>query len=122
MTGKEQDYTAQVLGLLRLVDQFPLEHTAHLICELFTHRLTPTFTGIIDHNGRQICKGDTVRWMASSGDCFKGTVDFRENEDEDTPFLSGFLAVNIVDITDEVMDDDGNLLNGWNGELEVFQD
>jgi len=115
----EDPNMTQVLGWLKLVDQFPLEHTAKRICDIFTHRLTRTFTGIIDHNGKQLCLWDTVRWMACCGDCFRGTVDFRENTDESTPFLSGFLVTKIINITDEVMDEEGNLPDGWNGELEV---
>ena len=79
-------------------------------------------TGVTDHKGKRIYLNNTVRWMASCGDCFKGVIDFRENIDDSTPFLSGFLATKIVNITDDVMDDEGNLKDGWNGELEVISE
>lgn len=79
------------------------------------------FSGVIDHNGVEVRLGDTVRWMACCGDCFKGTVDFRQNTDERIPFLSGFLVTKVKNITDEVMDENGNILGGWDGELEVIR-
>lgn len=77
-------------------------------------------TGVKDNKGIEIKKGDTIRWMACCGDCFKGIVDFRVNDDERIPFLSGFLVCKVVNITDDVMNEEGELIGGWNGSLEII--
>lgn len=68
----------------------------------------------------EVYEGDIIRWMAEDGDCFKGVLVFEE-PDSESHFLSGFCVANPIDITDEVLDEDGGInVGGWNGEPQII--
>lgn len=69
---------------------------------------------------KKVYEGSIIRWMADDGDCFRGLVEFVNEPPEGSLFLSGFRVTNIVNITDEVTDEEGSMLPGWNGEPEVI--
>lgn len=50
----DQGKINQVVGILRLVNAFPIEHTAKLICQLFKPENTPTDDGLLTFTQEQI--------------------------------------------------------------------
>ena len=74
----------------------------------------------ISLDGKDIYVNDVMHWMADDGECYKGIVEFRENGDERCFFIAGFCIPNPINITEQVTADNGEMLEGWNGELEVI--
>jgi uncharacterized phage protein (TIGR01671 family) len=77
------------------------------------------YTGVKFKN-TALYEGDIIRWMGDNGDCFKGVITFKETDSEQTLFLSGFCVESCVDISDDVIGDDGELIEGWDGASEVI--
>jgi hypothetical protein len=103
-----------------LVSPEPLFSTRHLLIPWLRAGNKPdVFTGETDRNSREIYENDPIRWLGDDGECYRGTVKFRGME-EDTLFLSGFYVFNIETITAEARKGNGELVGGWNGELEVI--
>ncbi len=77
-------------------------------------------SGVKDYHGKEICEGNTVRWMGEDGECYQGTVEFGEPTSDESPFLSGFLILHPHNITEDVLSEDGELKDNWTGEMEVI--
>ncbi len=77
--------------------------------------------GIQDCHGEEVKEGNTIRWMAEDGECYKGIVEFGDPQTDASMFLSGFAVFTPTNITDEVLNDDGELIGDWNGEVEIVK-
>lgn len=71
-----------------------------------------------DANDREIYEGDVIRFATEDGFTLAYTI--FDSGEEGNIFVSGFEAKVIRDITDEVCSEAGDLLNGWDGSLEVI--
>jgi len=79
-----------------------------------------TFMLGLEWQGQILYELDILRWMADDGECYKGLVELRENECEESCFLVGLCITNPINISDEVTSEDGEILEGWNGEPQVI--
>ena len=82
----------------------------------------PTWTFMLglEWAGKILYELDILQWMSDDGDCYKGVVEFRENEDEHNFFLVGLFVANIMDISEDLIGEDGELLDDWDGSPKII--
>ena len=78
------------------------------------------FIGCQDSRKKDIYEGDQIRFTANDGTCFRGIITFDDNSKEDDEHITGFTTLQLEDITDDVLDGDGEYHKGWDGQLEVI--
>lgn len=68
-----------------------------------------------------VYEGDILQWMSEDGDCWKGVIEFRECEEERTFWLVGLYITGIVDISEQLIGEDGELIEkDWDGSPKVI--